>query len=422
MRAAWVAVFLPLLCCGPARAQWGGPDAFGYQWSDTITPVDGQEPAYAWNPITGTQITLGDDQLSAGIALPFTFQFYGTSYATVYISSNGFISFTNDSQGCCSGVNPPNASIPNGFAAFHWNDMYPPSGGTIKWTTGGSSPNQYFVSEFINIGHCCGGTNPASVQCWLYETSNDIVVQMLTMTSDGSQTTIGIENAAGTQGLLYQSSSTSGTFKSNEAVRFYLTPAGTPTETHTATATPTSTVTWNPSFPTYTTTDTPVWCPTRTLTDTRTSTPTRTRTATRTDSPTATRTHTHTATPTETATPTDTRTATDTVTATRTATNTPTATATVINPHAFPNPATAGDDVYFVSDAKAGEKVQVDVYNSAGVLAATLILDSSGPQSYVKWPKAQVATAGPGVFVYRIHYTSRAGVPATYVGKLLIQR
>src|SRR5258706_6223018 len=132
LRAAMLGSTVMLFMPGSAGAQWGGPDAFGYRWSDTQTPLDGQQPVYAWNPRGGKSLFLGDDVFSPAIALPFTFQFYGTNYSQVYVSSNGFVSFTGDYNGCCSGVVPPNAGIPNGWAACMWNDIYPPCSGTIQ--------------------------------------------------------------------------------------------------------------------------------------------------------------------------------------------------------------------------------------------------------------------------------------------------
>lgn len=51
----------------------------------------------------GTALTLYDDGVSQLISLPFDFYFYGNLYDSLYISQNGFISFTNNANGCCSG-------------------------------------------------------------------------------------------------------------------------------------------------------------------------------------------------------------------------------------------------------------------------------------------------------------------------------
>ncbi len=219
-------VVLSPLASNEAIAASGGPDTFGYRWSDNTGALDTYSPVYTWAPISGTALTLSDDQLSSPISLPFPFTFYGVSYSQLTVSSNGYLSFTNDTNGCCSGLNPPNAAIPNGWVGFHWNDMWPPgTGGRVAWATGGVAPNRYFVVEFNAVAHCCtNGSNPASAQAWLYEGSTEIVFQINTATADGSNTTIGIENQDGTAGLLYASSATTGTFLSARAVRFYQSP------------------------------------------------------------------------------------------------------------------------------------------------------------------------------------------------------
>jgi len=51
----------------------------------------------------GTGLTLLDDGVSQQISLGFDFYFYGNLYNSLYISQNGFISFTNNANGCCSG-------------------------------------------------------------------------------------------------------------------------------------------------------------------------------------------------------------------------------------------------------------------------------------------------------------------------------
>src|SRR5262245_19395344 len=81
----------------PARfGAVGGTDATGcYAYSDTIAPLDGDAPTYAFEDIsgTGTGFVLGDDQVSAAIPLGFSFNFYGSAYTDVHVASNGFLTF-----------------------------------------------------------------------------------------------------------------------------------------------------------------------------------------------------------------------------------------------------------------------------------------------------------------------------------------
>jgi hypothetical protein len=51
----------------------------------------------------GTPLTLYDDGVSQSINLGFDFYYYGNLYNSIFVSQNGFISFTSQANGCCSG-------------------------------------------------------------------------------------------------------------------------------------------------------------------------------------------------------------------------------------------------------------------------------------------------------------------------------
>jgi hypothetical protein len=55
----------------------------------------------------GTPLTLYDDGVSQPIDIGFDFYFYGNPYDSVFVSQNGFISFTSNANGCCSGNQLP---------------------------------------------------------------------------------------------------------------------------------------------------------------------------------------------------------------------------------------------------------------------------------------------------------------------------
>jgi hypothetical protein len=76
----------------------------------------------------GTALTLYDDGVSNTIQLPFDFYFYGNPYDSVFVSQNGFISFTSNANGCCSGnelpffSNDPYYNLNNSIFAM-WSDL-----------------------------------------------------------------------------------------------------------------------------------------------------------------------------------------------------------------------------------------------------------------------------------------------------------
>ena len=67
----------------------------------------------------GTALTLYDDGVSQVISLGFDFYFFGNLYDSVYISQNGFISFTSQANGCCGGMPLPSFT--------EWNEQIAPS-------------------------------------------------------------------------------------------------------------------------------------------------------------------------------------------------------------------------------------------------------------------------------------------------------
>ncbi len=179
------------------------PDAYGYSCTDSTEP-DGLV-SYAFEDIsgTGTPISLGDDQVSGAIPLGFTFNYYGTDYTELYVSSNGFLTVNaGSSNGCCSGQQLPNTATPNGVISGWWEDLNPASGGTIHYQTLGTAPNYYLVVQFTNVPHYPSGL-PVTMQFKLFANSNNIEVHYMDAPSDAGQHSAGIEDQAGAVGLSY---------------------------------------------------------------------------------------------------------------------------------------------------------------------------------------------------------------------------
>jgi hypothetical protein len=178
-------------------------DAFGYTCTDSNEPGG---PTYNFEDIsgTGTQVFLGDDQVSPAVPLGFTFDYYEVDYTDVYISSNGFLTFLNDpNSGCCSGQPIPTPGTPDGIIAAWWEDLYPPGGGTITYQTLGSAPNRVFIVQFTGIDHYPGIGLYNTFQFKLFESGDVIEIHYQDAPSDGGTHSAGIENETGTVGLQY---------------------------------------------------------------------------------------------------------------------------------------------------------------------------------------------------------------------------
>lgn len=181
----------------------GGPDAFGYVWDDGV--------AYEW--LNGTSLIPGSacDDCVFTVSLPFPVTFYGNTYTTIYVSTNGFASFT-DALSDFTNDAIPNSSTPNALLAALWDDLVVQDG--IYTATYGFSPNRKFVIEWRNVRRYAGSGN-AVFEIIIYEQQvagqniirfsyNNNVISTL-------NATIGIENSTGTVGLDYTGTFVTGT-------------------------------------------------------------------------------------------------------------------------------------------------------------------------------------------------------------------
>ncbi|TKJ27479.1 MAG: hypothetical protein CEE42_02145 [Promethearchaeota archaeon Loki_b31] len=164
-----------------------GDQNYSFECSDgdfthTIGPFSGPSvyeilnytmiPDYEYNWIDasgGTELLLGDDDYAA-IALPFNFQFYNETFSTIYLCSNGYLSFTDTTPYQYSNVPFPSANPTHTYMiAPFWDDIYPASGGHIYVQSFGT----YWVAEWQDIYHI-NGPLLGSFELILYE-SGEII-------------------------------------------------------------------------------------------------------------------------------------------------------------------------------------------------------------------------------------------------------
>jgi hypothetical protein len=134
-------------------------------------------------PTTGTAISLTDDQSSGAINIGFPFQFYGTNYNQLYVSSNGFVSFVQPVTSDYTPESLPtcNTGTPQSAIIACWQDFNPGTGGSVTYTTTGVAPNRRFIISWNNIpffGSTCPGLN-SSFQIHLFETTNIIQIHII---------------------------------------------------------------------------------------------------------------------------------------------------------------------------------------------------------------------------------------------------
>jgi N-acetylneuraminic acid mutarotase len=170
----------------------GGPDDFGYTWIDSDEPGG---PVFNWIEIstTGTPTNLGDDATYWGI--PFTFTFYGMTFDTIGIGSNGAVLF-DSVYWTLSNYSLP-SSYPNTdtFIIPYWDDLNPAHANSddVYWQIIGNQ----LVIEWNNICHYGTPYNDTlKFEVILDGTNGNIIFQYLDVSSEaGSGATVGIQGS-----------------------------------------------------------------------------------------------------------------------------------------------------------------------------------------------------------------------------------
>lgn len=195
---------------------------------------------YAPYPFTGTQVLNGTDDLwSASSPIGFNFCYFGSSYNTMVIGSNGQITFdltqANGYNGWSITTTLPNViDLPANTICGAFRDIDPSMGGDIYYQTVGTTPCRALVISWVNVPlFSCGPPN-STFQIVLYENTNYIDVYI--QNSDGSCTwnsgygEIGIEDPTGTIAVVPPNRNFPNAWTAiNEAWRF--SPSGAPSYT-----------------------------------------------------------------------------------------------------------------------------------------------------------------------------------------------
>ncbi len=113
-------------------------------------------------PNAGTQVFLGDDQVSGALPIGFSFCFFGNTYTNFYIGSNGWISFSPGQPTTFTSATIPNVggTVPKNCVMGPWQDWHPGVGGQIRYQTQGTAPCRKLVVTFnvVPFFSCTGTT------------------------------------------------------------------------------------------------------------------------------------------------------------------------------------------------------------------------------------------------------------------------
>jgi len=188
-----------------------GPDSYGYYAYENLD-FSALSPHYGWIEIDpnlggpGTLIVMTHDDETQQFALPFDFDYYGTTYDTVSVCGNGWIAMGYTTSTDWSNTPIPNPDGPPAMIAPFWEDMSPQNGGTMSYAY--LSSDHIWVVEWNNIPQY----SPASMiesfqiilhdpQYWQTPTGDGEILFQYSRVSDPTSATIGIEDSTQTMGL-----------------------------------------------------------------------------------------------------------------------------------------------------------------------------------------------------------------------------
>jgi subtilisin family serine protease len=163
----------------------------------------------SWVDVTpGTRLTgaSGDDSFST-LGIGFPVSYFGQTYSTAYVSSNGFLALGSNS-GAAEFENWPIPApfAPNGIVAPFWDDLDPSSGGAVYAAVTGAAPNRTLHVEWFQVPHFnFGPSGTVTFELSLSE-NGDVRFQYLDTDfadarwNNGVSATAGLERADGNVG------------------------------------------------------------------------------------------------------------------------------------------------------------------------------------------------------------------------------
>jgi len=226
---ALIVIALGIAGARPGRAATGGPDAFGYTWADSDEPtVDTTPPPFGSLDDLRAMGFMGDDAVMRidlpVSAFPTGFPFYGARYPTIWLSTNGWLSFIDplaNSAPMARDIFDP--VRPNGLFAWYWDDLTAETTGPIA--RGGAHSGDDGYSIILRVGAVSHPTDLIQMTITLWNTGVMQVIYTLGANQGLSPATvIGLENATGTDGLPYMASGAAqhgANFRDDYAVRYY---------------------------------------------------------------------------------------------------------------------------------------------------------------------------------------------------------
>ncbi len=197
-----------------------GPDPYGYYIYDDADTASGNAPVYSWFEIAppaggpGSIISEITDEDADTVTqqLPFTFNFYGISYDSIGISSNGFVELGAATYPLDENDPVPFPGRARGFSAPFWDDLNPgyPDNGHGDIYQYYDSANHTWILEYYQVALGYGANPWETFQVILRDpayyptpTGDGEFLYFYNAVADLTGNTVGIEDETETRGLQY---------------------------------------------------------------------------------------------------------------------------------------------------------------------------------------------------------------------------
>jgi Malectin domain/Carboxypeptidase regulatory-like domain len=156
-------------------------------------------------PTVSNLLALTGDDVQTSVTLPFPVPFYGTSYTTASVTTNGSIAFAASSA-TQTNVAIPATSAPNGALYPMWDDLFVDASAAVYTGVIGTVPHRRFVVEWRNVRSFFDTAQRLSFVAEIGE-DGGITYRYKDVAGSsyeaGVSATIGVENATGTVAFQY---------------------------------------------------------------------------------------------------------------------------------------------------------------------------------------------------------------------------
>ncbi len=164
------------------------------------------EQTAAFTAASSVLALTGDDAVTT-VQLPFAFPFYGGAYRSAWVDTNGVLSFTDPagSHPYIGGGQLPAPADPNAVVAPFWDDLVVDASASVRTATTGTGAGQRFIVEWRNVARKADTSQRLTFEATLAPdgTVTTNYDQLDTNAEKGSNAIVGIEAAAGEDGLSY---------------------------------------------------------------------------------------------------------------------------------------------------------------------------------------------------------------------------